>query len=94
MTATATITAARINSALKVPNAALRFIAPDEISSKAPPPPSGAGEGRVWTEDGRTLKAHDLKLGPTDGRNTQILSGDLKAGDKVVTDLKAPETGK
>jgi HlyD family secretion protein len=48
----------------------------------------------VWTEDGRTLKAHDLKLGPTDGRNTQILSGDLKASDKVVTDLKAPETGK
>jgi HlyD family secretion protein len=94
MTATATITAAKINDALKVPNAALRFIAPEEISAKAPPPPSSPNEGRVWTEDGRTLKQHDLKLGATDGRNTQIISGDLKAGDKVVTDLKSPDVSK
>jgi HlyD family secretion protein len=94
MTATATIQAAKVADALIVPNAALRFIAPEEISSKAPPPPSGANEGRVWTEDGRTLKPHDLKLGPTDGRFTQVLSGDLKAGDKVVTDIKQPDTKK
>ena len=94
MTATATITAAKINDALKVPNAALRFIAPEEISAKAPPPPSSPNEGRVWTEDGRTLRQHDLKLGATDGRNTQIISGDLKAGDKVVTDLKSPDVSK
>jgi HlyD family secretion protein len=91
MTATATIQAARISDTLMVPNAALRFIAPEEISSKAPPPPSEANEGRVWTEDGSTLKPHDLKLGPTDGRFTQVLSGDLKSGDKVVTDIKQPE---
>jgi HlyD family secretion protein len=94
MTATATIQAAKVADALIVPNAALRFIAPEEISSKAPPPPSGVNEGRVWTEDGRTLKPHDLKLGPTDGRFTQVLSGDLKAGDKVVTDIKQPDTKK
>ena len=94
MTATATITAAKINDALKVPNAALRFIATEEISAKAPPPPSSPNEGRVWTEDGRTLRQHDLKLGATDGRNTQIISGDLKAGDKVVTDLKSPDVSK
>jgi HlyD family secretion protein len=94
MTATATIQAAKIADTLMVPNAALRFIAPEEISAKAPPPPSEASEGRVWTEDGRTLKPHDLKLGPTDGRFTQVLSGDLKAGDKVVTDIKQPDTKK
>jgi HlyD family secretion protein len=94
MTATATIQAARVADALLVPNAALRFIAPEQISRKAPPPPSEAGEGRVWTEDGRTLKPHDLKLGPTDGRLTQIVSGDLKVGDKVVTDIKQPDTKK
>ncbi|MBS0274923.1 MAG: efflux RND transporter periplasmic adaptor subunit [Proteobacteria bacterium] len=94
MTATATIQAAKIADTLMVPNAALRFIAPEEISRKATPPPSEASEGRVWTEDGRTLKPHDLKLGPTDGRFTQVLSGDLKAGDKVVTDIKQPDTKK
>ena len=94
MTATATIQAAKIADTLTVPNAALRFIAPEEISKKAPPPPSEANEGRVWTEDGRTLKPHDLKLGPTDGRFTQVLSGDLKVGDKVVTDIKQPDAAK
>ena len=94
MTATATIQAAKIADTLTVPNAALRFIAPEEISKKAAPPPSEANEGRVWTEDGRTLKPHDLKLGPTDGRFTQVLSGDLKVGDKVVTDIKKPDAAK
>jgi HlyD family secretion protein len=94
MTATATIQAAKIADTLTVPNAALRFIAPEEISKKAAPPPSEANEGRVWTEDGRTLKPHDLKLGPTDGRFTQVLSGDLKVGDKVVTDIKQPDAAK
>lgn len=94
MTATATIQAAKIGEALVVPNAALRFIAPDTITAKATPPPGEANEGRVWTEEGRTLKPHDIRIGPTDGRNTQIVSGDLKAGDKVVTDIKQPDSGK
>jgi HlyD family secretion protein len=91
MTATATIVADRLGDTLQVPNAALRFIAPDEIAKAAPPPPAVPNEGRVWTQDGKTLKPHDLKLGPTDGRRTQILGGDLKLGDIVVTDIKAPE---
>jgi len=91
MTATATIMAQRLNDALEVPNAALRFIAPDDIAKKAPPPPAVPNEGRVWMQDGKTLKPHDLKLGPTDGRRTQVLGGDLKVGDQVVTDIKAPE---
>src|ERR1700749_4579147 len=81
MTATATITAARVANALQVPNAALRFLPSDAIVKAAPPPSTAPNAGRVWTVDGRTLKAHDLKLGPTDGRNTQVLSGDLAAGD-------------
>lgn len=94
MTATATIQAAKIPDTLMVPNAALRFIAPDAITAKAPPPAGEANAGRVWTEDGRTLKPHDIRLGPTDGRETQIVSGDLKAGDLVVTDLKQPDADK
>ncbi|HUB84152.1 MAG TPA: efflux RND transporter periplasmic adaptor subunit [Rhizomicrobium sp.] len=91
MTATATITAARLSNALQVPNAALRFLPADDIVKKAPPPSTAPNAGRVWTISGRTLKAHDLKLGPSDGRHTQMLHGDLVAGDEVVTDTKMPE---
>jgi HlyD family secretion protein len=91
MTATATITAARVANALQVPNAALRFLPSDDIVKKAPQASTAPNAGRVWTVNGGTPKAHDLKLGPTDGRNTQVLSGDIAAGDQVVTDIKAPE---
>lgn len=89
MTATATILANTIPNALQVPNAALRFIAPAAIRAKAPPPPSDPGEGQVWTIAGKTLKSHELRLGPTDGQNTEILKGSLKAGMRVVTAIKS-----
>jgi len=90
MTATAEIEAASIRNALLVPNAALRFVPPDDVKKGAPPAPpalNGVNAARVWTQNGKTLKPHDLKLGATDGRSTEILSGDLKPGDEVVTDL-------
>jgi HlyD family secretion protein len=96
MTATAEIDAANVQDALLVPNTALRYVPPEEIKAVAPAPPAtmnGISAGRVWTEDGKTLKPHDIKLGPTDGRATQILSGDLKAGQAVVTDLADKKPG-
>jgi HlyD family secretion protein len=90
MTATAEIEAATIRNALLVPNAALRFVPPDDVKKNAPPAPAalnGLNGGRVWTENGKTLKPHDLRLGATDGRSTQVLTGDLKPGEEVVTDL-------
>lgn len=99
MTATAEIEAATVKNALLVPNAALRFVPPEDAKKNAPPAPptlNGVNGARVWSIDGKTLKPHDLRLGPTDGRQTQILSGDLKPGDEVVTDLAdkpQPTTG-
>ena len=90
MTATAEIEAATIRNALLVPNAALRFVPPEDVKKNAPPAPpalNGLNGGRVWTESGKTLKPHDLRLGATDGRSTQVLTGDLKPGEEVVTDL-------
>jgi len=91
MTATAELDAATVHNALLVPNTALRFVPPDAIKSTAPPlppPQSGVTWGRVWIQDGHTLKAHDLRIGATDGRQTVVLSGDLKPGDEAVTDIK------
>jgi HlyD family secretion protein len=90
MTATAEIEAATIRDALLVPNAALRFVPPDDVKKNAPPAPptlNGVNGARIWTQDGKTLKPHDVRLGATDGRSTQVLTGDLKPGDEVVTDL-------
>jgi len=90
MTATADIEAATVQNALLISNAAIRFVPPDDAKKDAPPMPptlNGVNGARVWTQNGKTLKPHDLRLGPTDGRSTQILSGDLKAGEEVVTDL-------
>jgi HlyD family secretion protein len=72
MTATAELDAATVHKALLVANTAQ----------------SGVTWGRVWIKDGNTLKAHDTRLGATDGRQTVVLSGDLKPGDEAVTDIK------
>ncbi|HSC18197.1 MAG TPA: efflux RND transporter periplasmic adaptor subunit [Rhizomicrobium sp.] len=89
MTATAQITASRLSDALLVPNASLRFV-PPAGTTNAPPAPNAPGQGRVWTVEGARLKPHDLKLGATDGHSTQVVKGDLAAGDRVVTDVKTP----
>jgi HlyD family secretion protein len=91
MTATAELDAATVHGALLVPNPALRFVPPDAIKNTAPPLPaplSGVSWGRVWISDGNTVKAHDIRVGAADGRQTVVLSGDLKPGDEAVTDIK------
>ena len=97
MTATAEIEAANVKDATLVPNAALRFVPPDEIKNAAPAPPptlNGINAGRVWTIDGKTLKPHDLRLGASDGRAVADPGGDLKPGQEVVVDqTDKPKTG-
>jgi HlyD family secretion protein len=91
MTATVELAATDMKNVTLVANTALRFVPPDAIKNAAPQPPapeSGVTWGRVWTKDGSTLKAHDIRLGATDGRQTVMLGGDLKAGDAVVTEIQ------
>ena len=62
-----------------------------KVRSTDSPAEPGVGRGRVWTLLGKSmLKPHDLKLGGTNGLFTVVLGGDLKPGDKVVTDSKMP----
>jgi len=54
---------------------------------------AGAGKGKkrdgqsgtVYVLDGSELKPVSVQLGITDNRNTEIVGGELKAGDRVVT---------
>nr|MBL8411112.1 efflux RND transporter periplasmic adaptor subunit [Dechloromonas sp.] len=41
--------------------------------------------GTVYVLDGSELKPVSVQLGITDNRNTEIVGGELKAGDRVVT---------
>ncbi len=59
---------------------------PGATSAKTP----GASQ-RVWTLDGRELKAIDIKVGLSDGQRTEIVEGPLKPGDRVVIGLPKPK---
>jgi len=90
MTATADIEAASIEDAILVPNGALRFIPPQDLLPRAPAAPeteSGVEWGRVWVSKNGTLEPRDLKLGASDGTRTQVLEGEIGAGDDLVVDI-------
>jgi HlyD family secretion protein len=40
--------------------------------------------GTVYVIDGKQLKAISIQLGISDNRSTEVVGGDLKAGDKVI----------
>ena len=45
----------------------------------------------VWVMDGDLLRAVEVSTGLTDGEYTELLNGDLKPGDELVTGIKAPD---
>lgn len=90
MTATAEILTGKLPDSITVPNASLRFVPLAALTQGIPPAKMEPATGRVWTLENGRLKAHDLKLGGSDGHSTQVIKGDLKPGDKVITDSKMP----
>jgi len=102
MTAYVSITVAGKSDALLVPNAALRFRPALDALPKGSTE-SGRGKrdnhalaatGTVWRLVGDKLEAVHLTLGITDNLNTEVLAGELKAGDQlVVSDAMAGKAG-
>lgn len=92
MTATATITTGTRRDILRVPNAALRFEPPKDRSGgfmMGPPGMRRADQGTtgsvVWTlVDGAPHRV-PLRTGYSDGRFTEVLGGEVKAGDRLLT---------
>lgn len=81
MTATASIETDHATGALTVSNAALRFVPKGQPSAQG-------GQPRVFVLREGTLHPIAVATGLTDGTRTVITSGDLKAGDVVVTAAK------
>jgi len=100
MTANVSVVYAERQSALAVPNAALRFRAP--FSATAPPSASESRRSRsressgsqvdvqekrsVWVVRGSVAQLVPLRTGLTDGTVTEVLEGDLNEGDLVAVD--------
>lgn len=92
MTATATITTGTREQALRVPNAALRFTPPTQASGGGmlshpggSAPQRRSADNLVWVLRGDEPKLVPLRLGSSDGRFTEVLDGDLREGEKVLT---------
>ncbi|HEY6895684.1 MAG TPA: efflux RND transporter periplasmic adaptor subunit [Rhodocyclaceae bacterium] len=49
-----------------------------------------ASQGTVWVLEGEHLTPVSVTLGITDNRNTEVVDGELKAGDRVVTAENSP----
>jgi HlyD family secretion protein len=103
MTANLQVVVAKREGVLKVPNTALRFhpagqVAEDEhekLAVRAETAATSADEpgvsGRVFVLDPKGQPTLiQLRLGITDGRVTEVLSGDLKDGQPVITGPAAP----
>jgi HlyD family secretion protein len=93
MTTDVSILVARRQQVLAVPNAALRYTPPDGAQfEQAPPTRLERGQRLAYTlsADKSKLKALILKIGITDGTNTEVLSGAAEGTPVVTSTLANP----
>lgn len=86
LTANVTIYTQERTGVLAVANKALRFTPTKETVGKDMKIVDCKGKNKVWTLDGKTLTAHPVSIGQTDGMHTEIIKG-LKAGPQIVTEI-------
>lgn len=97
MTANVTFIAADRPNAVRLANAALRFRPPANL--KGHPTGAGPAPGRghndvpdpgtrsVWALNGEHPERHEVRTGITDGTFTELVDGDLKPGELLITGL-------
>ena len=84
MTTTVQISLSEVNDALMVPDQAFRFTPQGQ---KFDLPPLKSGERRVWKlAEKDQLHPVSVKVGMIGSERIQIMSDDLRAGDRVVVD--------
>ena len=88
LTANVTIYTQERAGVLAVANKALRFTPTKETVGKDMKivDCKGKNKNKVWTLDGKTLTAHPVSIGQSDGMHTEIIKG-LKAGQQIVTEI-------
>ena len=93
MTANVSIIVAEKKDILRIPNAALRFKPAER--TKAKQPQKGAG---IWILENGKPKRVPLTVGISDGNFTELVAGELREGQDVITEeslskTKGPTTG-
>lgn len=81
MTATIDFVLEARESALTIPNAALRFNPPAGMTCAA----DDLQGRKVWVLRDAETQCVSVKLGITDGSRTEVTGGDLQVGDEVIT---------
>lgn len=86
LTANVTIYTMEKNNVLVVPNKALRFTPNEHLMDKEGKIVDCQEKDKVWTQEGKDLKAIPVKTGISNGTLTEILGG-VSDGTVVVTDF-------
>lgn len=97
MTANVDIVSQKKENVLLVPNAALRFIPPENALKEKETPPKdgerkepkpGTSRGKVYVQEGDKLRPVQVILGISDDKYSELLEGELKENDVLVTEVK------
>jgi HlyD family secretion protein len=104
MTANVTFVYAQKEAVLRIPNVALRFRPTPEMMGGGKTPggrPSGGGGRRnsddqtdrhqVWAIEAGEPKPMAVRVGITDGTVTEMVEGDLREGQPLITDVISKE---
>ena len=86
LTANVTIYTQERSGVLAVANKALRFTPTKETVDKDMKIVDCKGKNKVWTLSDKTLTAHPVTIGQTDGVHTEIIKG-IRKGQKIVTEI-------
>jgi len=100
MTANVTFVYAERDDVLRLPSAALRFRPPPALLERLAPDGKikkkdkhNADDDSVWVlRDGRPARL-SIDVGISDGSHVELVTGDLREGDVVVTDASADGGG-
>ena len=91
MTAEVVLSGPQRDHVVRIPNSALSFRPPPEVlKAIGEPEPAiahGAGQSvrEVWEYDGKRFMPIEVHAGLADGGWTELLSGNVRAGDALVT---------
>jgi HlyD family secretion protein len=89
MTANVGIVTSRRDNVIRIPEQALRFV-PRRLASRSAAnqleadPANPKNRVKIWVRHGTTLKSVEVTTGLSDGNYVEIVSGDLRLGERVV----------
>ncbi len=87
LTANVSVNTLERTGVLSVKSKALRFTPTKEVFGKAYKITDTNGKNKLWTREGNTLTAHNVRIGATDGVRTEILGG-IRQGTQVILSVK------